>query len=171
MRSIAAGCIVGIVVSGAALLAQNPIREGRWEVTTQMQMANIPMQLPAQKTVHCITKKQLEDPGSTLPGGPDAKDKNNPCKVSDYDASGNKITWNIGVFRRSADNRQRRDRRQRRHLHRHDEDEQREARDDDEVHGKAAWRLHRITGRAHTHPHRRRACRVRGAAQLPARPE
>ncbi len=95
MRSIAAGCVVGIVVSAAVLMAQNPIREGRWEVTTQMQMANIPMQLPAQKTVHCITKKQLEDPGSTLPGGPDTKDKNNPCKVSDYKTSGNKVTWNL----------------------------------------------------------------------------
>lgn len=95
MRSIATGCVVAIVVSGAALMAQNPIREGRWEVTTQMQMANIPMQLPPQKTVHCITKKQLEDPTSTLPGGPAANSKDNPCKMSDYKVSGNKVTWNV----------------------------------------------------------------------------
>ena len=35
------------LVSASAVLADGGLREGKWEVTTQMQMPGVPMQLPA----------------------------------------------------------------------------------------------------------------------------
>jgi hypothetical protein len=92
MKTLAAAVVVcGIAVSGAA--AQSPMRAGKWEVTTQMQMADVPMQLPAMTSARCITKEQLEDPASALPSG--SPDPKADCRVSDYKAEGSKITWKL----------------------------------------------------------------------------
>ena len=82
--------VVLVLASNAA--AQNPMRPGRWEVTMQMEMPNMPMQMPAQKVTQCVTAEQIKDPGSALPQGP-----NNPnaCKVSDHKTSGNTVTWKV----------------------------------------------------------------------------
>lgn len=72
---------------------QNPMRPGRWEIATQMDMPGMPMKLPPQKVVQCITKEQLENPGGAVPGAADPK--KNTCKVSDHKVSGNKITWTM----------------------------------------------------------------------------
>lgn len=93
MRTAATIVVAASAVAVSAALAQNPMREGKWEVTTQMQMADVPMPIPAQKNVRCITQAQLEDPGSTLPGG--SPDPTADCKVSDYQAVGNKVTWKL----------------------------------------------------------------------------
>jgi len=69
------------------------MRAGKWEVTTQMQMADVPMQLPGTTNVRCITQEQLENPDSTLPGG--SPDPQADCKVSDYTAVGSKVTWKV----------------------------------------------------------------------------
>ena len=95
MRSTLIACAVAIVLGVSAVMAQSPIREGRWEITVQMQIPNMPTGMPPQKIVQCITKGHLADPGKALPGGPDPNDKNALCKVSDYKTSGNKITWNL----------------------------------------------------------------------------
>ena len=95
MRSILIAGAAAVTLTAVAVFAQSPIREGRWEITMQMQMPNMPMQMPAQKMVQCITKKDLEDPGNALPGRSNPTDKTNPCKVSDHKVSGNKVTWNM----------------------------------------------------------------------------
>jgi hypothetical protein len=77
----------------APLVAQSPIREGQWEITTQMSMANMPMKMPEMKTTQCITKEQLKDPTGTLPLGPNAN--NQSCKTTDYKVDGSKVTWKM----------------------------------------------------------------------------
>jgi len=93
MRALAVLVLVVGVVAASGAAAQSPMRAGKWEVTTQMQMADVPMQLPAMKSVRCITQEQLEDPGSTLPSG--SPDPKADCKVSDYKAAGSRVTWNL----------------------------------------------------------------------------
>jgi hypothetical protein len=93
MRTAAITIVALSVVIVSSAGAQSPMREGKWEVTTQMQMADVPVQLPARTSVRCITKAQLEDPGSTLPGG--SPDPTADCKVSDYKAAGSTITWKV----------------------------------------------------------------------------
>ena len=81
------------LVSASAVLADGGLREGKWEVTTQMQMPGVPMQLPATTRTQCVTKAQQDDPASTLPSGsPDPQAK---CKASDYHRDGNKVTWKV----------------------------------------------------------------------------
>jgi hypothetical protein len=73
--------------------AQNPMRPGRWEVTMQMQMPTMPMQMPAIKSTQCVTQAQIDSPDKGLPSGPQSNP--NACKVSDYKVSGNTVTWKM----------------------------------------------------------------------------
>jgi hypothetical protein len=50
--------------------------------------------MPTQKLVHCVTKKDLEDPAAALPSGNPGQTNSN-CKVSDHKTVGNKVTWNM----------------------------------------------------------------------------
>jgi hypothetical protein len=83
--------VFAATVSDAA--AQNPMRPGRWEVTMQMDMPGMPVQMPAMKNTQCVTQQQIDSPSHGVPNGPG----NNPndCKVSDYKVSGNTVTWNM----------------------------------------------------------------------------
>jgi len=88
--------VVAMLVGGTALAAQSPMRPGRWDITMQMQMPNMPVQMPETKTSQCITAEQLKDPANGLPRGPQAgRGANQDCKVSDYKVSGNTVTWKM----------------------------------------------------------------------------
>ena len=85
------------IVSAAAVswtvFGQGPVRDGRWEVTTEMEMPGMPMKMPPMKTVQCITKEQVSDPSQVVPKS--TQDKGSDCKVNDYKTDGNKVTWSI----------------------------------------------------------------------------
>src|SRR5687767_5443188 len=88
--------LVTILAAAAPVVAQTPIRPGRWEVTMQMQMPNMPMAMPEMKSTQCVTPEQVKDPASTLPSGPQGgRGANQDCKVSNYKVSGNKVTWQM----------------------------------------------------------------------------
>jgi hypothetical protein len=93
MKLICAAALMSCVVGAAALAAQNPMRPGRWEVTTQMQMANVPMKMPETKTTQCVTPEQAKDvaiPGSSPMGRGRGADS---CKTVDHKVSGNTVSW------------------------------------------------------------------------------
>jgi len=95
MKSTFLAVSVLCAAGAAALVAQqNPMRPGRWEVTMEMQMANMPMKMPATKTSSCITAEQLaKDPNSGLPsGGPGNAQA---CKVTEQNWMGNTGTWKV----------------------------------------------------------------------------
>jgi hypothetical protein len=80
----------------AAVFAQGARRDGKWEVTVQMEMPGMPAGrgMPAMTSTQCITKEQVDDPqkfGAQPPsrGGP------NDCKVSDYKVVGNTVTYSM----------------------------------------------------------------------------
>jgi hypothetical protein len=73
--------------------AQAPMRPGRWEVTMQMQMPNMPMQMPPVKSEQCVTQAQIDGPAKGLPSG--SPTNPNDCKVSDYKTLANTITWKV----------------------------------------------------------------------------
>jgi hypothetical protein len=92
MRSAAILTVAFGVLAAVTVAAQSPMRPGRWEVTMQMQMANMPMQMPEMKTTRCVTAEELKDPQKAVPG---ASQNPNACKVSDYKVTGSIVTWNI----------------------------------------------------------------------------
>jgi hypothetical protein len=80
-------------VSTGLVFAQSPVRDGRWEVSTGMDMPGMPMKIPAMKTIQCVTKGQADDPNQSVPQG--QQGKNSDCKVSDYKVAGNKVAWTM----------------------------------------------------------------------------
>ena len=90
--ALAATTVISLVVVSHAL-AEGALREGKWEMTTQMQMPGVPMQLPATTRTQCVTKAQQDDPASTLPSG--SPDPQADCKASDYRQDGKKVTWKL----------------------------------------------------------------------------
>jgi len=92
MRLRDAACVAVVVGLSVSALAQAPRRDGRWEVKTEMEMPGMPMKMPAMTTTQCITKEQAEDPQRSVPQGRGAP---NNCKVFDYKAAGNKVTWSM----------------------------------------------------------------------------
>jgi len=69
--------------------ASNNMREGKWEVTMDMNIEGMPFTMPAVTHTQCITKKDLEDNKKTLPSA----GKNENCEVKNYKVNGNTVTW------------------------------------------------------------------------------
>jgi hypothetical protein len=94
MRSLSVLTIVLSMAAAVILTAQpSPMRPGRWEITMQMQMPNMPMQMPPTTTTQCVTEEQLKkDPSAGLPSGPQGP---NACKVSDYKLVGDTVSWKM----------------------------------------------------------------------------
>jgi hypothetical protein len=92
----AISCVVLVALAGATIAAQSPIRPGQWEVVMQMDMPNMPVKMPEMKTTQCVTPEQAKDPASALPSGPQAgRGGKSDCKVSDYNVTGNTVTWKM----------------------------------------------------------------------------
>jgi hypothetical protein len=85
-----------VVVLGvaAAVFAQPPRRDGRWEVKMEMEMPGMPARMPPMTTTQCITPEEAKDPQKAMPQGRGGRGNQN-CKVSDYKETGNKVTWSM----------------------------------------------------------------------------
>lgn len=82
-----------LLASGLVALAQVPMREGRWEISMQMQMPDMPVAMPPVKMTQCVTADDLKDPRQVVPrGSPEDASK---CEVSNYKVVGNKVTWKV----------------------------------------------------------------------------
>jgi hypothetical protein len=90
--ALATATVFGLLAAPPAF-AQGALRAGKWEVTTQMEMPGMPMQLPATTRTQCVTQAQQDDPASTLPSG--SPDPQADCKASDYRRDGDKVTWKL----------------------------------------------------------------------------
>jgi hypothetical protein len=80
------------MLATAAIVAQSSMRPGQWEITSEMQMPNMPagVQMPAQKPLlQCITADQAKDPANTLSGQPGrGRGAGSDCKMSDMKTTG-----------------------------------------------------------------------------------
>jgi hypothetical protein len=83
--------MIGVVFP--ALARQSPIREGKWEITMEMDMPGMPMKMPPMTITQCITKEEAEDPSKLVPKNP--QDKGSDCKMSDYKMTGSTISWTM----------------------------------------------------------------------------
>lgn len=98
---ILSAAVAALVVAGlvsAAEQAGGPRRDGNWEVTMTMEMPGMPqgMGMPPTKTTQCITVADAADPQKSVPQRPAGRGGNpNDCKISDYKAVGNTVTWTM----------------------------------------------------------------------------
>ncbi len=91
--------VVAVVVAGisAAVFAQAPRRDGKWEVKMEMSMPG--MQMPATTTTQCVTPADAADPMKSVPQAPAGRGGRAgappSCKMSDYKVDGNKVTYTM----------------------------------------------------------------------------
>jgi hypothetical protein len=72
----------------ALSFAADGMREGLWEITTQMEMPGMPVKMKPTVMKHCYTKTDVADRKSVI-----SRDKN--CSVTDLKNTGNKVTWTM----------------------------------------------------------------------------
>jgi hypothetical protein len=92
LRTLAvAGAVLAMSVP---MFGQGPRRDGRWEVSIQMNMPG--MQMPAMTTTQCITKEEASDPMKSVPQGPNGRGgMPSNCKMGDYKTEGNTVTFSM----------------------------------------------------------------------------
>jgi len=71
--------------------AATPQKPGNWQITMEMEGANLPMKMPPMTFTHCVTKEDTENPERAVPKG----NQNANCKVSDFKVDGNKVSWSV----------------------------------------------------------------------------
>src|SRR6266511_4155229 len=77
-----------ILVVPAVASDANSIRDGLWEISSQVEMPGMPMKIPPTVMKHCYSKDDVKDQKKVI-----AKDKN--CSVTDLKNSGNKASWTM----------------------------------------------------------------------------
>lgn len=80
--------VLAVLLVPAVSLAADSIREGLWEITTQMEMPGMPMKMPPTVMKHCYTKNDVSDQKNII-----SRDKN--CVVTDLKTSANKVSWKM----------------------------------------------------------------------------
>lgn len=81
-------CFVSIFVFLFLFLSNismaNNMKEGLWEITMQMEIPGMPMQMPPQTYTHCITKNNMV---------PQREEPDQECKMIKRDIKGDTVTW------------------------------------------------------------------------------
>ncbi|MFO7557841.1 MAG: DUF3617 family protein [Desulfobacterales bacterium] len=83
MKKICAALITLLAAASVSHAAPD-IKEGKWEITTKMEMPGMPMEMPPVTVTQCLTRKNMV---------PEDSDPGQECKTSDITISGNTISW------------------------------------------------------------------------------
>ena len=86
--------LICLALALPTLAEKSPIKPGKWEVSMQMDMPNLPIKMPPIKINQCITPEDAADPEKSLPKNNDPNKKND-CKVTDMKIKGNTITYSV----------------------------------------------------------------------------
>ena len=79
MRRLSYMALLAAVLSAAAMAEPSNIRPGLWEITTEMDMPGMPVQMPPQTTRHCYTAAELAEAENAIPQAAEGH-----CTVTDY---------------------------------------------------------------------------------------
>jgi hypothetical protein len=75
------------------VMAADPIaKAGKWQNTIQMEMPNMPMKIPAQTFVTCVTKEQAENAENLIPK---TGDKRGGCTYTAVKVEGSTVSWKV----------------------------------------------------------------------------
>ena len=80
---------ISIVVSALVLLS-SPVmagpnmKEGKWQISSKMEMPGMPMQIPPQTFSHCLTKKDMV---------PRQEKPDQSCKMVKNSVKGSTVSW------------------------------------------------------------------------------
>ena len=89
MRYTSIPLLAAALILGPAHAAAPNMKDGLWEINTKMEMAGKSGGMPPHVVKTCVTKKDLDDPRRTTPGG------DSRCKMTDYKLQGNTASWKM----------------------------------------------------------------------------
>ncbi|NOY67994.1 MAG: DUF3617 family protein [Deltaproteobacteria bacterium] len=75
---------VCMVVASAAMAID--MNDGKWEISSRVEIPGMPMQIPASTTTECLTKDKPAPAPPQMPAG---------CEMPDIKISGNTVTWSV----------------------------------------------------------------------------
>jgi len=81
-------CIALIILATAASVSfagsELNMQEGKWEITTKMEIPSMPMDMPPMKHTQCLMKKDIV---------PQSSQAGQECTISQTKVTGNTVTW------------------------------------------------------------------------------
>jgi len=80
---IALALVVSVLWVAVSFAGPN-MQDGKWEITTKMDMKGLPMQMQPMKTTVCMNQKDVV---------PQKPQKNEDCKMISNKIEGNTVTW------------------------------------------------------------------------------
>jgi hypothetical protein len=87
LRKLLVISVVLLTSLSTSIAASGPnMQEGKWEVTTRMEMPGMSMSMPAVTSTQCLTKKDFVPQGSQ---------QGQECKVTNTKVDGNTVTWTV----------------------------------------------------------------------------
>ncbi len=85
-RKVFLGVLLWIGFGVNVAFAGPDMNPGKWELTIDMEMPGMPMKMPSQTVVQCLTDKEMV---------PDTQQGGQNCKINHVSTSGNTVTWTI----------------------------------------------------------------------------
>ena len=86
IRTVALALGLAFLVMASPSFAEPNMQEGKWEVTSKVEMEGVPVAMPATKYTQCITKKDMV---------PQKTEKNQDCKITNTTVSGDTVSWTV----------------------------------------------------------------------------
>jgi Protein of unknown function (DUF3617) len=86
---LSSGSIVGLLLCATTAAAQDPVREGLWEISIQGQVGGQPMSSTPLVVRQCIDQQSVQDLMTKLAG------TTGGCQISDLSQEGNHARWNL----------------------------------------------------------------------------
>ncbi len=85
-----------LALPALALCADVRMKEGLWEISTSMDIPNLPFKMPPQVVKHCYTKEEVARSEGGIP------EQQKDCKLVENARSGNKLRWKVVCTGKSA---------------------------------------------------------------------
>ena len=89
LRNLALFALVCALVLPA--YAAGPMKAGKWQMTMEMNIPNMPIKMPPINVTHCVTKEQAENPEGSIP----KSQKDSGCKYTDVKVDGGTVSWKV----------------------------------------------------------------------------
>lgn len=87
LKKLCSATVILFAVVSIAFAGSVPnMQEGKWEITTKMEMPGMPVNMPPMKYTQCLTKKDLV-PKSSQPG--------QECTITHNKVTGNSVKWTM----------------------------------------------------------------------------
>ena len=87
LRKIVVISVILIASISTSIAGSGPnMQEGKWEVTTRMEMPGMSISMPEVTSTQCLTKKNFVPKGSQ---------QGQECKITKTKVDGNTVTWTV----------------------------------------------------------------------------